>query len=161
MLPKYCVRKFSSHKGNCRQPTYSSLSRYQRSMRHRFDDAQHSPSISVSDEQQRLTHIALAKSNFCEPNGFAKSLNEQEVRPNIAAAIRNTAGCRDYTRRVSRDSDCSQLTVMTSLSKQGLNNEGNNNANECLLRIHRSPKAVTLGSVCAFAILINSYAVLN
>jgi len=143
MLPKYCIRKFSSHKSNRRQPTYSSLSRYQRSMRHRFDDAQHSPSISVSDEQQRLTHIALAHANSCEPDGFTKSQNEREGR----SAIRETVSCRDYTRRVSRDSDCSQLTMITSLSKQGLN-ESNNNANECLLRIHRSPKAVTLGSVC-------------
>ncbi|XP_012533240.1 pyrokinin-1 receptor isoform X2 [Monomorium pharaonis] len=141
MLPKYCIRKFSSRKGNRRQPTYSSLSRYHRSMRHRFDDVQHSPSISVSDEQQRLTHIALANANFCEPNGLAKLQNEREGRP----TIKETMDCRNYTRRVSRDSDCSQLTTMTSLSKQGLNNEGNNNANECLLRIHRSPKAVTLG----------------
>ncbi|KYN04891.1 PREDICTED: neuromedin-U receptor 2-like [Cyphomyrmex costatus] len=140
MLPKYCIRKFSSHKVIRRQPTYSSLSRYQRSIRHRFDDAQHSPSISISDEQQRLTHIALANMNFCEPNGLVKSQNEREGRP-----IKETVGCRDYTRRVSRDSDCSQLTMMTTLSKQGLNNEGNNNTNECLLRIHRTPKAVTLG----------------
>lgn len=157
MLPKYC-RKFTSHKSNRRQPTYSSLSRYQRSMRHRFDDAQHSPSISVSDEQQRLTHIALTKANFCEPNGFAKSQKGREGRPNIATTIRETVGCQDYTRRVSRDSDCSQLTTITSLSKQGLNNEGNNNANECLLRIHKSPKGVTLGSVylhLCFANLIN------
>ncbi|XP_011878872.1 PREDICTED: neuromedin-U receptor 2-like isoform X2 [Vollenhovia emeryi] len=142
MLPKYCIRKFSSHKSNRRKPTYSSLSRYQRSTRHRFD-AQHSPSISVSDEQQRLAHIALANANSCESNGLARSQKEREGRPNIAAAIRETVGCRDYTRRVSRDSASSQLTTMTSLSKQG--NEGNNNANECLLRIHRSPKAVTLG----------------
>ncbi|KYN30205.1 PREDICTED: neuromedin-U receptor 2-like isoform X2 [Trachymyrmex cornetzi] len=141
MLPKYCIRKFSSHKVIRRQPTYSSLSRYQRSIRHRFDDAQHSPSISISDEQQRLTNIALANTNFCEPNGLVKSQNEREERPEI----KETVGCRDYTRRVSRDSDCSQFTTMTTLSKQGLNNEGNNNANECLLRIQRSPKAVTLG----------------
>ncbi|XP_071647909.1 pyrokinin-1 receptor isoform X1 [Temnothorax longispinosus] len=141
MLPKYCIRKFSSHKSNRRQPTYTSLSRYQRSMRHRFDDAQHSPSISVSDEQQRLTHIAL-NANSCGPNGLAKSQREREGRSNITATMRETVGCRDYTRRVSRDSDSSQLTVMTSLSKQGLNNEGNNNTNECLLRIHRSPKAL-------------------
>ncbi|XP_011637437.1 pyrokinin-1 receptor-like [Pogonomyrmex barbatus] len=138
MLPKRCVRKFSSHKGTHRQPTYSSLSRYQRSMRHRFDDPQHSPSISVSDEQQRLTHIALANANSCELNGLAK--NE---RPHIA--IRETS-CRDYTRRVSRDSDSSQVTMMTSLSKD--RDEGNNNVtatNDCLSRIHRSSKAVTLG----------------
>lgn len=147
MLPKYCIRKFSSHKNNRRQPTYSSLSRYQRSMRHRFDDVQHSPSISVSDEQQRLAHIALANANSCESNGFAKSQKEQEGQSNIAAAIRETVGCRDYTRRISKDSDSSQLTMMTSLSKQGLNNEGNNNANECLLRIHKSSKAVTLGNI--------------
>ncbi|KAG5318057.1 CAPAR protein, partial [Pseudoatta argentina] len=143
MLPKYCIRKFSSHKVIRRQPTYSSLSRYQRSIKHRFDDAQHSPSVSISDEQQRLTHIALANTNFCEPNGLVKSQNERERQP----AIKETVGCRDYTRRVSRDSDCSQLTVMTTLSKQGLNNEGNNNANECLLRIQRSPKAVTLAGI--------------
>lgn len=137
MLPKYCIRKFSSHKSNHRQPTYSSLSRYQKSMRHRFDDAQHSPSISVSDEQQRLTHIALANAN-----GFAKLQKERGGRPNVATAIKETVGCRDYTRRVSKDSDSSQLTMMTSLSKQGLNNEGNNNASECLLRIHKSPKAL-------------------
>lgn len=141
MLPKYCIRKFSSHKSNHRQPTYSSLSRYQKSMRHRFDDAQHSPSISVSDEQQRLTHIALANAN-----GFAKLQKERGGRPNVATAIKETVGCRDYTRRVSKDSDSSQLTMMTSLSKQGLNNEGNNNASECLLRIHKSPKA--LGTIC-------------
>jgi len=143
MLPKYCIRKFSSHKIIRRQPTYSSLSRYQRSIRHRFDDAQHSPSVSISDEQQRLTHIALANTNFCEPNGLVKSQNEQEGQP----AIKETVGCRDYTRRVSRDSDCSQLTMMTTLSKQGLNSEGNNNANEW---IQRSPKAVTLGSVLRY-----------
>ncbi|XP_011698177.1 PREDICTED: neuromedin-U receptor 2-like isoform X2 [Wasmannia auropunctata] len=135
MLPKYCIRKFSSRKVNRRQATYSSLSRYQKSMKHRFDDPQHSPSISVSDEQQRLTHMALANANSCEPNGLARP---QKERP----AIRETIGCRDYTRRVSRDSNSSQFT-MTSLSKQGLN-EGNNNAKECLL-IQKSPKAVTLG----------------
>lgn len=147
MLPKYCIRKFSSHKSNHRQPTYSSLSRYQKSMRHRFDDGQRSPSLSVSDEQQRLTHIALANANSCGPNGHARTQKERG-RPNIAAAIKETVGCRDYTRRVSKDSDSSQLTMMTSLSKQALNNEGNNNnANECLLRIHKSPKSVTLGSI--------------
>lgn len=133
MLPKNCVRKRSSR--SHRQPTYSSLSRYQRSMRHRFEH--YSPSISVSDEQQRLTQIALTNAN--EPNGLAKS--GSDVRPAAAIATTEAAG---YMRSVSRGS--SQMTMMTSLSKQALNNEGNNNANECLLSIHRSPKAVTLGS---------------
>lgn len=148
MLSKNCVRKCSSHRSSLRQPTYSSLSRYQRSMKHRFNDAQHSPSISISDEQQRLMHIALTNNvNSCEVNGFAKSQSEQQVRPVVA--IRETTSCREYARSMSRGSDSSQLTMTTSLSKQALNNEGNNNiaTNECLQRIHRSPKAVTLGSV--------------
>lgn len=147
MLSKNCVRKCSSHRSSLRQPTYSSLSRYQRSMKHRFNDAQRSPSISISDEQQRLMHIALANNvNSCEVNGFTKSQSEQQMRSVVA--IRETTSCREYARSMSRGSDSSQLTMTTSLSKQALN-EGNNNVatNECLLRIHRSPKAVTLGSV--------------
>lgn len=147
MLSKNCVRKCSSHRSSLRQPTYSSLSRYQRSMK-RFNDAQHSPSISLSDEQQRLMHIALTNNvNSCEVNGFAKSQSEQQVRPVVA--IRETTSCREYARSMSRGSDSSQLTMTTSLSKQALNNEGNNNVatNECLLRIHRSPKAVTLAGI--------------
>lgn len=145
MLSKNCVRKCSSHRSSLRQPTYSSLSRYQRSMKHRFNGVQHSPSISISDEQQRLTHIALANNvNACEVNGLAKSRNnEQQIQPVVA--IRETAGYREYVRSMSRGSDSSQLTMTTSLSKHGLNNEGNNvAANDCLLRIHK-PKAVTLG----------------
>lgn len=148
MLSKNCVRKCSSHRSSLRQPTYSSLSRYQRSMKQRFNDAQHSPSISISDEQQRLMHIALANNvNSCEVNELAKSQNEQQMRPVVA--IRETTSCREYARSMSRGSDSSQLTMTTSLSKQALNNEGNNNVatNECLLKIHRSPKAVTLGSI--------------
>jgi len=142
MLPKNCVRKRSSHRSH-RQRTYTSLSRYQRSMKHRFEH--YSPSISVSDEQQRLTHIALTKANSCEPNGFAKSRSEQQIR---SATSKETAGCREYTRSASRGSDTSQVTMMTSVSKQALHNEGNNNvaANECLLKIRKSPKAVTLGN---------------
>ncbi|EZA51023.1 hypothetical protein DMN91_003159 [Ooceraea biroi] len=139
MLPKNCVGKRSSHRSH-RQPTYSSLSRYQRSMKHRFEH--YSPSISISEEQQRLTHIALTNANSCGPNGLAKSQSEQQIRPATIIATRETAGCREYVRSMSRGSNSSQITMMTSL-----NNEGNNNvaASECLLRIHRSPKGVTLG----------------
>lgn len=150
MLPKRCIRKCSSHRNSRQQPIYSSLSRCQRSMRHRFDDTQHSPSISVSDEQQqRLTHIVLANANSCEPNGLAKSQNEQQVRPVATTAVKESASRPEYARSMSRSSNSSQLTMMTTLSKQALNNEGNHNnaASECLLKQHRSPKAVTLGSV--------------
>ncbi|XP_072747698.1 pyrokinin-1 receptor isoform X2 [Anoplolepis gracilipes] len=145
MLSKNCVRKCSSHRSSLRQPNYSSL-RCQKSMTHRFNDVQHSPSMSISDEQQRLTHIALTNNvNSCEVNGLAKSRSEQQIRHVVA--IRETVGWREYARSMSRDSNSSQLTMMTSLSKQGFNNEGNNNmtTNECLPRIHRSPKSVTLG----------------
>lgn len=147
MLPKRCIRK--SHRGDRRQPIYSSLSRCQRSMRHRNDDTQHSPSISVSDEQQRLTHIMLAKANSCQPNGLAKSRSEQQVRPVTATAVKESARRPEYARSMSRGSNSSQLTMMTTLSKQDVNNKSNNNntASECLLKIHKSPKAVTLGSV--------------
>lgn len=144
MLPKYCIRKCSSHKNNPRRPTYSSLSRYQRSLRYRIDDIQHSPSISVSDEQQRPMHVGLANANSCELNGLALR-KEQQVQSVSSAATKET-GCQEYTRSVSRDSNCSQLTIMTSTSRQGLK-EGNNNVDECLLRTHRSPKTVTLGSL--------------
>lgn len=145
MLPKQCVRKCSSHRSSPRRQTYSSLSRYQRSLRYRMEDIQPSPSISVSDEQQqqqqqqRSSHLGLANANSCELNGLA-SRGEQQTRE---------TGGREYARSMSRGSDTSQLTMMTSISKQGLN-EGNNNvaANECLLRIHRSSKAVTSGNVC-------------
>ena len=145
MLSKNCVGKCSSHKSSLRQPIYSNPSRYQRSIKHRFDGTQHSPSISVSDEQQRLTHIELTNNvNSCETNGLAKSRGEQ-VRH--AVTIRETADCREYVRSMSRDSNSSQLTMMSSLSK-GFN-EGNNNvtANECPLKTHKSPKAVILGTV--------------
>ncbi|XP_032666434.1 pyrokinin-1 receptor-like isoform X2 [Odontomachus brunneus] len=148
MLPKQCVRKCSSHRSSPRRPTYSSLSRCQRSLRYRVDDIQPSPSISVSDEQQRSSHFGLANANSCELNGLA-SRGEQQTRAVYQATIRETGG-REYARSVSRGSDTSQLTMMTSISKQGLN-EGNNNvaANEYLLRIHRSPKAAALGDVDA------------
>ncbi|KAL0132500.1 hypothetical protein PUN28_000325 [Cardiocondyla obscurior] len=147
MLPKYCIKMFSCHKGNRRQPTYSSLSRYQRSTRHRFDDAQPSPSISISDDRQRLTLIALTNTSSYEPNGLSVLQKKRDGRPNIAAAIRETVSCRDYTRKVSRDSDSGQFTTVTSLNNQGLNNKGNNNANECLLRIHKPQKTVTLAGI--------------
>ncbi|XP_029160963.1 pyrokinin-1 receptor-like isoform X2 [Nylanderia fulva] len=147
MLSKNCVGKFSSRRDSLRQQTtYTSLSRYQKSMKPRFDSIQQSPSISISEEQQRLTHIPLANNvnNACEANGFAISRSEQ---PRPGVANRETAVYRDYARSMSRGSDSSQLTMTTTLSKQGLNNEGNNNvaANEFLLRIPKPPKAVTLG----------------
>ncbi|KAL6426354.1 hypothetical protein ACFW04_009102 [Cataglyphis niger] len=148
MLSKNCVRKCSSHRSSLRQPTYSSLSRNQRSMKHRFDGVQHSPSISISDEQQRLMHIAPANNiNSYEVNELTKSRSEQQIRP--IAALKETASCREYARSMSRGSDSSQLTMTTSLSKQGLNNEGNNNVamNECPPRIHKSPKAVILAGI--------------
>lgn len=148
MLSKNCVRRCSSPRSSLRQPTYNSLSRNQRSMKHRFDGVQHSPSISISDEQQRLMHIAPSNNiNSCEVNELAKSRSEQQIRPIVA--LRETASCREYARSMSRGSDSSQLTMTTSLSKQGLNNEGNNNVtmNECPPRIHKSPKAVILGSI--------------
>ncbi|XP_014472059.1 PREDICTED: neuromedin-U receptor 2-like isoform X2 [Dinoponera quadriceps] len=143
MLPKRCVRKCSSQRSSPRRPTYSSLSRCQRSLKYRIDDIQPSPSISVSDEQQRSSHFgAPANANSCELNGLASRAGE--TRAVHQPANREIGGYRECARSMSRGSDSSQLTMMTSISKL---NEATNNvgANECLLKIHRSPKAVTLG----------------
>ncbi|CAL7934091.1 unnamed protein product [Xylocopa violacea] len=144
MLSNHCGRKWSSRKSLPRQPTYSSLSRYPRSAFRQADDRQNSPSISVSDDNQKLTSIARA-TNTTELNGLTERKDQEQNR--IVSTV-NRANNREFVRSMSRSSNSSQLTMMTTISKSF--NEGNNNlpatcVNECLLKIQRPPRTVTLG----------------
>ena len=144
MLSNHCGRKWSSRKSVPRQPTYSSLSRYPRSAR-QADDRQNSPSISVSDDNQKLTTSIRRTTISSDLNGSAERKN-QENRSKMNRINHH----REYGRSMSRGSNSSQLTLMTSISKSF--NEGNNNVaaacvNECLLKIQSPPRAVTLGII--------------
>ncbi|KAG7213585.1 hypothetical protein KM043_002839 [Ampulex compressa] len=138
MLSNHCGRKWSSHKSIPRRPTYSSLSRCQRSTTRHPDDRHNSPSISVSDDNQK--HPGAVQGTH---SGELNGVQRKEHQP------RGASGANEYARSMSRgSSNSSQLTLMTTLSK-GFN-EGNNNVaatcvNECLLRIQKRPKPVTFG----------------
>ncbi|KZC09845.1 PREDICTED: neuromedin-U receptor 2-like [Dufourea novaeangliae] len=143
MLSNHCGRKWSSRKSVPRQPTYSSLSRYPRSAIRHADDRQNSPSISVSDDNQKLTSIHRA-TNSIDVNG----LSDRKEPGNRSVAKVSRINGREYGRSVSRGSNSSQLTLMTSISKSF--NEGNNNVaaacvNECLLKIQRPSRTVDFG----------------
>ncbi|XP_017877673.1 uncharacterized protein LOC108623591 isoform X2 [Ceratina calcarata] len=136
MLSNHCGRKSVP-----RQPTYSSLSRCPRSTFRQTDDRQNSPSISVSDDNQKL--CLTRTTNVSELNGCMERNGHERL-----SGSRVNRGSREYGRSASRGSNSSQLTTMTTISR-GFN-EGNNNVavghvNECLLKIRRPPRAVTLG----------------
>lgn len=144
MLSNHCGRKWSSRKSVPRQPTYSSLSRYPRSAR-QADDRQNSPSISVSDDNQKLTTNLRRPTVSSDLNGSVERKG-QENRTKMNRINHH----REFGRSMSRGSNSSQLTLMTSISKSF--NEGNNNVaaacvNECLLKIQSPPRAVTLGKI--------------
>lgn len=138
MLPNCCV-KWSSQKSEPRRPIYSSLSRYPRYTFRQTNDRQNSPSISVSDDNQKLTSIVRI-SNMTEYNRLTKLNNEQKLPNSTMNKINN----REYKRSVSRGSNSNQFILMTTV------NEGNNNmaptyTNECLLNIQKPSRTLTLG----------------
>lgn len=140
MLPN-CCGKWSSQKSEPRRPTYSSLSRYPRSTFRQTDDRQNSPSISVSDDNQKLTSIVRV-SNMTEYNGITEPKKDNERK--LPDSTMNKINNREYERSVSRGSNSNQFTLMTTV------NEGNNNmtatyVNECLLNIQKPPRTLTLG----------------
>ncbi|CAK9820779.1 Pyrokinin-1 receptor [Anthophora plagiata] len=144
MLSNQCRRKWTTGGSVSRRPTYSSLSRYSRSTFKQTDDRQNSPSISVSDDNQKLTNIARP-TNTTETNGLTE--RKDHVQNRLGSKV-NRMNKREFGRSLSRGSNSSQLTLMTSISKSY--NEGNNNVtaacvNECLLKIQRPPRSVTLG----------------
>ncbi|XP_043580467.1 pyrokinin-1 receptor-like [Bombus pyrosoma] len=130
MLPNHCGRKWSSRKSVPRQPTCSSLSRYARSTFRQTDDRQNSPSISVSDDNQKLRTTNTI-------NG------RKDNRRNQSNCVANKINHREYSRSVSRGSNSSQFTLMSSVSKSF--NEGNNNVTATYVNIQRAPRVVTLG----------------
>ncbi|XP_006619665.1 uncharacterized protein LOC102680664, partial [Apis dorsata] len=138
MLPNCCV-KWSSQKSEPRRPIYSSLSRYPRYTFRQTNDRQNSPSISVSDDNQKLTSIVRI-SNMTEYNRLTELNNEQKLPNSTMNKINN----REYKRSVSRGSNSNQFILMTTV------NEGNNNmaptyTNECLLNIQKPSRTLTLG----------------
>ncbi|XP_012342885.1 pyrokinin-1 receptor isoform X2 [Apis florea] len=140
MLPN-CCGKWSSQKSEPRRPTYSSLSRYPRSTFRQTDDHQNSPSISVSDDTQKLTSIVRV-SNMTEYNGLTEPKKDNERK--LPDSTMNKINNREYERSMSRGSNSNQFTLMTTV------NEGNNNmtatyVNECLLNIQKPPRTLTLG----------------
>ncbi|XP_061929483.1 pyrokinin-1 receptor isoform X3 [Apis cerana] len=140
MLPN-CCGKWSSQKLEPRRPTYSSLSRYPKSTFKQTDDHQNSPSISVSDDNQKLTSIVRI-SNMTEYNGLTEPKKDNER--NLPDSTMNKIINREYERSVMRGSNSSQFILMTNV------NEGNNNmtatyVNDCLLNIQKSPRTLTLG----------------
>lgn len=140
MLPN-CCGKWSSQKSKPRRPTYSSLSRYPKSTFRQTDDHQNSPSISVSDDNQKLTSIVRI-SNMTEYNGLTEPKKDNER--NLPDSTMNKIINREYERSVTRGSNSSQFILMTNV------NEGNNNmtatyVNDCLLNIQKSPRTLTLG----------------
>ncbi|CAK9830060.1 Pyrokinin-1 receptor [Anthophora retusa] len=144
MLSNQCRRKWTTGGSVPRRPTYSSLSRYSRSTFKQTDDRQNSPSISVSDDNQKLTNVPRP-TNTTEMNGLTERKDHEQNR--LGSKV-NRMNKREFGRTLSRGSNSSQLTLMTSISKSY--NEGNNNVtaacvNECLLKIQRPPRSVTLG----------------
>ncbi|XP_017796506.1 PREDICTED: neuromedin-U receptor 2-like [Habropoda laboriosa] len=142
MLSNHCGRKWSSGGPVPRRPTYSSLSRYSRSTFKQTDDRQNSPSISVSDDNQKLTNVSRP-TNATEMNGLTERKNHEQ-NSRLGSRV-NRMNKREFGRSISRGSNSSQLTLMTSISKSY--NEGNNNVaaacvNECLLKIQRPPRSV-------------------
>lgn len=154
MLSKHCGKKWSSHKTSPKRPTYSSLTKCQKSTMRRVNEhnRHHRPhnnhsidsrSLSVSEENQKLTNpndIGLSMRNH------TKETREDQATP-VSNEI-NQADRRDIGWSLSTGSNSSQLTVMTTISK-GIN-EGNNNLpvsciNKCLLKIQRPPKTIALG----------------
>lgn len=144
MLSNHCRRMWSSQKSVPRQPTYSSLSRYTRSITRQADDFQNSRSISVSGDHQKLTNVPRT-TNSSNQNELMP-LKDQNSRPIPKV---NRISCREYERSISRGSNSSQLTLMTSINK-GVNEDNNNVAvacaNACLLKISRPPRADTFGN---------------
>ncbi|KAF3423485.1 hypothetical protein E2986_10614 [Frieseomelitta varia] len=128
MLSNHCGRKWSSRKSVPRQPTYSSLSRYARSTLRQTDDRQNSPSVSVSEDNQKLR-----MTNTTELNGLND--RKEQDRPG------STTNRREFGRSVSRGSNSSQFTLMSSVSRSF--NEGNNNVTATY--VQKSPRTVTLG----------------
>ncbi|XP_076390131.1 pyrokinin-1 receptor isoform X2 [Megachile rotundata] len=150
MLSNHCGRKWSSRKSIPRQPTYSSLSKYPRSTTRQADDRQNSPSISVSDENQKLTANVQRPTNSNDLNGLER--RSQDNRS--TSKINRINNHREYGRSASRGSNSSQLTLMTSISRSF--NEGNNNmaaacVNECFLKMQSPPRAVTIGTKGLFS----------
>lgn len=147
MLSNHCGRNWSSRKSIPRRPTYSSLSRYPKSSCRRVDEQHNSPSISVSDETQKLTGGAAGQR--CGPPEANGGAGKARGHLPVAGGEAGRKPPREFGRSISRSSNSSQLTLMTSVSK-GFN-EGNNNVaatcvNECLLKIRRPPRtAVTFG----------------
>ncbi|XP_043520042.1 pyrokinin-1 receptor-like isoform X1 [Frieseomelitta varia] len=127
MLSNHCGRKWSSRKSVPRQPTYSSLSRYARSTLRQTDDRQNSPSVSVSEDNQKLR-----MTNTTELNGLND--RKEQDRPG------STTNRREFGRSVSRGSNSSQFTLMSSVSRSF--NEGNNNVTATY--VQKSPRTVTL-----------------
>lgn len=77
-------------------------------------------------------------------------LSERKSQRNQPISKANRINCREFGRSMSRGSNSSQLTLMTSINKSV--NEGNNNvtatcANVCLLKTPRPPRAVGFGNL--------------
>ncbi|XP_076173939.1 pyrokinin-1 receptor [Ptiloglossa arizonensis] len=143
MLSNHCGWKWSSRKSVPRQPTYSSLSRYPRTVTRQATDRQNSPSISVSDDNQRPSNTTRTTVST-ELNGLPEQKDQGKRPVSKVNGINN----REYGTSLSKGSNTSQLTLMTSIDKSF--NEGNNNVasgcvNECLLKIQNSARTVTLG----------------
>lgn len=134
MLSNHCGRKWSSRKSVPRQPTYSSLSRYARSTLRQADDRQNSPSISVSEDNQKLR-----MTNTTELNGLNDRKEHEQDRSDSSTV--NKTSHREFGRSISRGSNSSQFTLMSSVSKSF--NEGNNNVTATY--VQKSPRTVTLG----------------
>ncbi|XP_076226895.1 pyrokinin-1 receptor [Nomia melanderi] len=134
MLSNRCGRKSVP-----RQPTYSSLLKYPRSTIRKTDDRQNSPSISVSDDNQKMTSVGWPTMST-DLNSLPKEQENRQV-----TKVSRIHG-HEYERTVSRRSNFSQLMLMTSISKnfsEGNNNVGMSCVNECLLKIQRPPRTAT------------------
>ncbi|KAK9302921.1 hypothetical protein QLX08_005193 [Tetragonisca angustula] len=131
MLSNHCGRKWSSRKSVPRQPTYSSLSRYARSTLRQADDRQNSPSMSISEDNQKLR-----MTNTTELNG----LNDRKKQDPSDSTTACKTNRREFGRSVSRGSNSSQFALMSSVSRSF--NEGNNNVTATY--VQKSPRTVTL-----------------
>ncbi|XP_076477144.1 pyrokinin-1 receptor isoform X2 [Bombus vancouverensis nearcticus] len=123
MLSNHCG---SSRKSVPRQLTYSSLSKYARSTLRQ---------ISISDDNQKLR-----TTNTTELIGLNDRKNNGR---NQSDSMANKINHREYNRSVSRGSNSSQLTLMSSVSKSF--NEGNNSLIATYVNIQRASRIVTLG----------------
>ncbi|XP_015116408.1 pyrokinin-1 receptor [Diachasma alloeum] len=144
MLAERCGARRSIERASPRRQTYTSLSRYQKSMSRRPE--QHSSSYSASDDTQRLTPMTrkeeIERQSHQNP---VITTGRIETTPGVTPGATGDANCAG-----GNDSEPSQVNILTSQGKsldEGCRHKdgaSHNAINKCLI-VQRPLKAVTIG----------------